>query len=123
MQSYLMELGMSKVEAEQAASQMNHTGVINSITSMAIDRLNSEKQDDGTVYKLSDTGNELFEASAPVMRAYAVNYINQMKNDQAKAELHKITTALNKEKLETTQLLTEQFRKTNSPPKVSKPTK
>ena len=46
-----------------------------------------------------------------------------MKNDQAKAELHKITTAHNKEKLETTQLLTERFRKTNSPPKASKPTK
>ena len=57
------------------------------------------------------------------MRAYAVNYINQKKNDEAKAELHKITTAHNKEKLETTQLLTEQFRKTNSPPKASKPTK
>lgn len=123
MQSYLMELGMSKVGAEQAASQMNHTGVINSITSMAIDRLNSEKQDDGTVYRLDDTGNELFAASAPVIRAYAVNHINQMMNDQAKAELNKITTAYNKEKLETTQLLNEQFRKINSPPKASKSTK
>lgn len=123
MQSYLMELGMSKVGAEQAASQMNHTGVINSITSMAIDRLNSEKQDDGTVYKLDDTGNELFAASAPVIRAYAVNYINQLKNDQAKTQLNEITTAYNKEKLETTQLLNERFRKINSPPKASKPTK
>ena len=123
MQSQLMELGMPEAEAKQAVNQMIHTGVTNSITSMAIDRINSEKQDDGTVYKLGDTGNELFAASAPVMRAYAVNYINQMKNDQAKAELHKITTAHNKEKLETTQLLTERFRKTNSPPKVSKPTK
>lgn len=123
MQSHLMELGMPEAEAKQAVNQMIHTGVTNSITSMAIDRLNSEKQDDGTVYELSDTGNELFEASAPVMRAYAVNYINQMKNDQAKAELNKITTAHNKEKLETTQLLTERFRKINSPPKASKPTK
>ena len=120
MKSYLMELGMPAVEAERAATQMIHTGVINSITSMAIDRLNSEKQDDGTVYKLGDTGNELFAASAPVIRAYAVNYINQLKNDQAKAELNKITTAYNKEKLETTQLLNEQFRKINSPPKASK---
>ena len=123
MQSYLVELGMSKVGAEQAVNQMIHTGVTNSITSMAIDRLNSEKQDDGTVYRLGDTGNELFDASAPVMRAYAVNYINQMKNDQAKAELNKITTAYNKEKLETTQLLNERFKKINSPPKASKPTK
>ena len=120
MQSYLVELGMSKVGAEQAVNQMIHTGVTNSITSMAIDRLNSEKQDDGTVYRLDDTGNELFAASAPVIRAYAVNHINQMMNDQAKAELNKITTAYNKEKLETTQLLNERFKKINSPPKASK---
>lgn len=123
MQSQLMDLGMPEVEARQAVNQMIHTGVTNSITSMAIDRLNSEKQDDGTVYKLGDTGNELFEASAPVIRAYAVNYINQMKNDQAKAQLNEITTAYNTEKLKTTQLLNEQFKKINSPSKASKPTK
>ncbi len=123
MQSHLMELGMPEAEAKQAVNQMIHTGVTNSITSMAIDRLNSEKQDDGTVYRLGDTGNELFAASAPVIRAYAVNYINQLKNDQAKAQLNEITTAYNKEKLKTTQLLNERFRKINSSIKASKPTK
>lgn len=114
MQGYLVELGMSKAEAELAASQMIHTGVTNSITSMAIDRLNSETREGRTAYVLDSKGTELFEASNAAMRAYAINYVNQMKNDQAKAQLNKITTDFNKEKLETTQLLNERFKKVNS---------
>ena len=116
--------GLSAKEAEQAASQMQHSGTVNTIISMALDRLNSEKQDDGkTIYELSQNGNELLTAASGPLQAIAVNYINQMKNDQAQGQLNKITTDFNKEKLETTQQLNERFKKINSPPKVSKPTK
>ena len=124
MKNQMMSLGLSEKEAEQAVDQMQHNGTVNTVVSMALDRLNSQKEDDGRIiYELSQNGNELLTAANAPLQAIAVNYFNQMKNDQAKAELHKITTALNKEKLETTQLLTERFRKTNSPPKASKPTK
>ena len=121
MQNQLMVLGLPAEDAKQAVNQMQHSGTVNTVISMALDRLNSEKQDDGTtIYELDQNGNALLTASSSPLQAIAVNYINQMKNDQAKAELNKITTAYNKEKLETTQLLNERFKKINSPPKASK---
>ena len=124
MKNQMMILGLSEKEAEQAVDQMQHKGTVNTVVSMALDLLNSEKQDDGkTIYELSQNGNELLTAASGPLQAIAVNYFNQMKNDQAQGQLNAITSAYNTEKLKTTQQLNEQFKKINSPPKVSKPTK